>query len=141
MVPDSEPHKTSPSPTQVRGDGDHPPPLYRELLPYVAPSAVWALLTVLWTFGPWGAAQPQFFRAAATVIPTLLLTLAVQARYFATAIDPSAWSPEAIKSRLKALVERRSRPVLLKLYAVQILVIFGLGEFAALVTLGSKKAH
>jgi hypothetical protein len=54
---------------------------FRDLLVVVTPYVAFSLVALRVAQGP--AAQPAFFRAAATVIATLVLALSLQARFFA----------------------------------------------------------
>src|SRR5919198_875173 len=112
VMPDPEHQQEPPRPTRDRAQS---PPVVLALLPYVAPLAAYLLLLIPWLYAGAGAAQRDFFRAAASVIPTLLLTLAVQVRYFAPAVEVFEFSPG---DRWRRLEQR----LLVKFYATQVLL-------------------
>ena len=99
----------------------------KPLILAVVPVIVWFLVAArAATEGQ--AARPLFFQVAATVIPTLILTLAVQVRYFAQAPPPRVRPAHSVRDRLVNWLSA----VPTRGYLLIQVAFLGLGEYRAL---------
>jgi hypothetical protein len=98
------------------------------ILPYLIPVVTFIVVSWLWEPLTGEVSQRPFFEATATVFPVLLLTLAVQARFFARQAPTAIGQSDRPQPKHVALVLRWS----VRLYAFQCLVVLAFGELASL---------
>jgi hypothetical protein len=125
--------RVAPKPSPRRTKKQHAraifvPTPWAAIAPYVTPTIASFVLAWLWKPLTGEVAERPFFEATATVFPVLLLTLAVQARFFARQAPTTIVQSDRPQPKHVALVRRW----IVRLYAFQCRAVLAVGEFSSL---------